>query len=165
MSDLPVEVRTYPDRQILYVERRSDENGSFEEAAPGAIHALMQYVQETNAPVRFETFCGITPDDMRGDRAHTRYWAAVEIAGDPTQLTPSQDVQVGTLAGGKELVYVAQGSYDNLPQWWETFEAYRAARNIPFRGPSYEAYVDDPSTTPEAELRTELRIPIHEVFG
>ena len=165
MSDLPTEFREYPERSILYVERRADADGSFDEAAPAAIHALMEYVQMTGAPVRFETFMGITPDDMLGDRAHTRYWAAVEYEGGDGDLAPSQDVQVGMLAPGRELVYVHRGPYAGLPEAWMALEAYRAARGIPFRGPAYEAYVDDPSSTPEGELRTELRIPVHEVYG
>ncbi len=165
MSDLQTEIREYPERSILYVERRADANGSFDEAAPAAIHALMAYVQSTGAPVRFETFMGITPDDMLGDRANARYWAAVEFEGDESDLTPSQDVHTGALAPGRELVYVHRGAYAGLPEAWMALEAYRAANNIPFRGPAYEAYVDDPSSTPEAELRTELRMPVHEVFG
>jgi len=165
MSALQTEIREYPERKILYVERRADANGSFEEAAPAAIHALMEYAQSTGAPVRYETFMGITPDDMLGDRAHVRYWAAMEFEGDEAALTPSQDVHVGTLAPGKELVYVARGSYAGLPEAWMALEGYRAAHNIPFRGPAYEVYIDNPSTTPEAELCTELRIPVHEVYG
>lgn len=165
MSDLQTEIREYPERRILYVERRADANGNFDVAAPEAIHALMEYVQTTGAPVRFETFMGITPDDMLGDRANARYWAAVEYEGDAADLTPSQDVHTGVLAPGKELVHVARGSYAGLPEAWMRLEAFRSAKGIPFRGPAYEAYVDDPSSTPEAELRTELRIPVHEVFG
>lgn len=165
MSELPTEFREYPERRILYVERRADAEGSFNEAAPGAIHALMEYVQTTDVAVRFETFMGITPDDMLGDRSNSRYWAAMEFDGEASDLLPNQDVHVGTLAPGRELVYVHRGAYADLPEAWMALERYRAANNIPFRGPAYEVYVDNPSATSEAELRTELRMPVHEVYG
>lgn len=156
-----VEIVAYPQRRILYVERRADAHGSFEEAAPAAIHALLEYINANEIPVDWSTIMGITPDDMRGDRANTRYWAGIVLADDAT-LPPSSEVHEGVLAGGRELTYTARGGYAGLPDWWMGLESYRAERNLPFRGPAYEVYIDNPSETPEAELRTVLHIPLQD---
>lgn len=155
-----VEIVEVPQRRIVYVERRSDAQGSFEQAAPEAIHAIMDYINANNIPVDWSTFMGIVPDDMRTERANKRYWAALEI-GEDVVLPPAKDVETGVLAGGRELTYTARGAYDGLPEWWSDFEAYRARHNYPFRGPAYEVYVDEPGSTPEDEMRTILHLPLH----
>lgn len=156
-----IEVVDLPQRRILYAERRADAHGSFNEAAPAAMHAVMEYATQHNIPVDWSTIMGITPDDMTGDRANVRYWGAF-VLPNGVELPPSGDIQTGVLAAGRELTYTYRGPYAGLIDAWMEFEAYRSRHDFPFRGPAYEVYIDDPWTTPESELRTILHIPLQD---
>lgn len=67
------------------------------------------------------------------------------------------------VAGGRFACFVHHGSYEGLPGAWmrirtELFPV-SGHRRVADR-PSYELYWNDPSQVPEAELRTEICIPV-----
>ncbi len=80
-----------------------------------------------------------------------------EGAALPEGLT-EQRVPAGTYAS---TVYV--GSYSRLPDAWTRFMGEwlpASGRRINNDAPSYEVYHNDPTNTPEDQLRTEIRIPV-----
>ncbi len=92
------------------------------------------------------------PDKLRSDAAIT-VGEGVEAEG---------ELQVGKLAGGKYAVAIHKGPYNKLidcyrwlyGQWLPT-SGYE-----PGNVPCFEKYLNDPNTTAEAELLTEIYIPL-----
>lgn len=65
------------------------------------------------------------------------------------------------LAAGRYAVTTHHGSYAALPEAWQRLFAWpgrSGERRGP--GPSYEVYLNTPMNTPEAQLRTELYLPL-----
>ncbi len=62
----------------------------------------------------------------------------------------------------RALVVTHKGSYETLPQTYNQVMAWMTEHGAEWAhdGPSVEHYVDDPTTTPEAELRTIIHIPV-----
>lgn len=90
--------------------------------------------------------------ELRSDAAVVQPPAVATPAGLEERLLPAGRYAVATHLGG----------YDGLPaawrrltgEWLPTSGLHAAAR------PSYEHYVNDPSTTPADALRTDLYLPI-----
>jgi AraC family transcriptional regulator len=78
------------------------------------------------------------------------------------KFQPSGELSVQELAGGEYAVVTHRGSYAGLP------DAYRWIMRdwIPTSGrkvrhvPLFEIYLNDPSRTPEADLITEIYVPL-----
>jgi AraC family transcriptional regulator len=66
------------------------------------------------------------------------------------------------IPGGRYAVTVHVGPYETLGDTWHRLmgEWLPASGHRFGSGPSYEVYLNDPTRTPKAELRTELRIPV-----
>ena len=65
------------------------------------------------------------------------------------------------LSAGRYAVASHHGSYAGLPDAWQRLFAWpgRSAERLG-PGPSYEVYLNTPMDTPEAQLRTELYLPL-----
>jgi len=92
------------------------------------------------------------PEKLRADAAVT---IDDSFAGDA-------DLQVQTLPGGKFAVGTHAGSYSELGNSWNALCGEGLAKKgLKIRiAACFEIYLNDPRTTPEAELRTELYLPI-----
>lgn len=77
-----------------------------------------------------------------------------------TPVPAESAVQIKQTYAGPALRVVHTGSYGGLAGSFERFMAYVAANGIEENGPSWEQFVSDPGTTPEAELITHLYQPI-----
>jgi AraC family transcriptional regulator len=63
--------------------------------------------------------------------------------------------------GGQYASTIHQGSYEHLPKAWTDLKTEIAARGLRASSSvSYEVYLNDPSTVPTRELRTELFVPL-----
>lgn len=69
------------------------------------------------------------------------------------------DITPGTTAGGDALVVTHTGPYDTVGQTWMAVYQ-RAAELGRTPGAGWEIYLDDPGTTPAAELRTRIHLPL-----
>lgn len=75
-------------------------------------------------------------------------------------LKPSREMRVTELPGGRAAKTVHVGPYDTLSQEYRRLDAWLRERGErPDEGP-WEMYVDDPDTTPQAQLHTEVYWPI-----
>jgi DNA gyrase inhibitor GyrI len=86
------------------------------------------------------------------------YRAGVSLAAPPVELPAG--MQYERFVGGKYSRFVLTGSYSILPE--ATGRAWRIAaeKKIPLRdGFSIENYVNDPKTTPQEQLITEILFP------
>jgi DNA gyrase inhibitor GyrI len=86
------------------------------------------------------------------------YRAGFLLATAPQQLPP--DVQYMQFGGGKYSRFLLTGSYSNLPEASGRVWSIVADKQIPLRDDfTIENYMNDPKTTPEDKLMTEILIP------
>jgi effector-binding domain-containing protein len=70
------------------------------------------------------------------------------------------EIELGETPGGKALKAVHRGPYDTLRNTYDALGDHMKENGIPMPPLSWEVYVSDPATTPEAELVTEIFMPV-----
>ena len=86
------------------------------------------------------------------------YRAGVSLAAGPVKLPAG--LEYAKFEGGKYSRFVLTGSYSNLPQASGRVFEMVSERKIKLRDDyCIENYVNDPRTTPEEQLVTEILIP------
>jgi DNA gyrase inhibitor GyrI len=139
----------FPLSQYVFVEKL----GSFMETAQKAWQTLHQNLAEIKkqSPVhRFMSLYKIQPEMI--------YRAGVVTASKLPHL-PEGFHQI-SFEGGKYSRFILTGSYANLPQACGQVMEIAKKTNILVRDGFYiENYINDPSTTPEDQLLTEILIP------
>jgi effector-binding domain-containing protein len=97
----------------------------------------------------------------------TAFTVAMPIAAAPDAVAADGPVRVGTLGGGKALRFTHRGPYRDLAKTYE-----RIAQIMQAQGrmkdasdwarytPMWEEYLNDPRTTPEADLLTHIYLPL-----
>lgn len=86
------------------------------------------------------------------------YRAGFLLADAPQQLPP--DVQYLQFGGGKYSRFVLTGPYSNLPEASGRVWSIVSEKQIPLRDDfAIENYMNDPRTTPEDKLMTEILVP------
>jgi AraC family transcriptional regulator len=80
----------------------------------------------------------------------------------PKPAEPKGEIGVKEIAGGKYAVFLYQGPYTNLGIVYDTiFAQWLPGSGYELRNaPLFEKYVNDPSRTEEAKLKTEIYIPL-----
>ncbi|OED38633.1 hypothetical protein AB833_19080 [Chromatiales bacterium (ex Bugula neritina AB1)] len=91
-----------------------------------------------------------------------RYSAIAPIAseGDPALLPAT--ASFGSIEPCRAIKILHTGSYQHLGNAWSTgmsYQRYKKLKAHKTQAP-FELYLDDPTTTPDSQLRTELYIPI-----
>ncbi|SIO16520.1 AraC family transcriptional regulator [Halodesulfovibrio marinisediminis] len=125
-----------------------------------AFSTLCNWAREQGLYGSFRQVFGISHDDPRTTPAEKlRYDACMEI---PEDFVVAGEAQKYTIHGGRYACCIHKGSYAKIP---ETFVAMLGSW-FPDSGeeltnhPPLEVYLNCPSSTPEDELLTELRIPL-----
>jgi predicted transcriptional regulator YdeE len=86
------------------------------------------------------------------------YRAGVSLAAPPVELPAA--LQYEKFSGGKYSRFVLTGPYSDLPQASGRVWQLASEKQIPVREDfAIESYVNDPRTTAEAELITEILVP------
>ena len=102
----------------------------------------------------------LTVAGARSDSAY-HFEAAILVDHAPTIPVPADSpVQVKTTYAGAALKAVHTGDYRDLPATYDKLMAYAAVNGYERNGPPWESYVTDPGNTPEAELKTEIFLPV-----
>jgi effector-binding domain-containing protein len=87
--------------------------------------------------------------------------AAVPVDRAPEKEVPADSpVKIRTTFGGKALKAVHKGSYHGLEHTYRQLEAWTAAHGYETAGPAWDEYVSDPGSTPEADLVTNIYMPV-----
>ncbi len=87
--------------------------------------------------------------------------AALPIGAEPDPAQPPDStIGLRTLEGGRALRSIHLGPYHTMKASWDRLLAYAALQGYAQAGPVWERYLDDPTVTPESELRTELYVPV-----
>jgi predicted transcriptional regulator YdeE len=144
------EVVTWPETHYVFIEKI----GPFQETAPAAwteLHRRVPEIAEQGKIIGYMSLYKIEPGNMT-------YRAGVALAAAPTK-TPA-GLRSELFAGGKYSRFTLTGSYSNLPQACGRVFAIVAETKLAQRDDyCIENYANDPRTTPEAELITQILIP------
>ena len=142
------EVVDFPATHYVYVEK----TGDFASIAPQtwkSAHAFVPELSMKNQITGYMSLYKIGPK---------LYRAGFALAAPPVDLPDGLAYE--QIAGGKYSRFVLTGPYSDLPaasgQAWNTI----AEKKIPLRDDfAIENYVNDPRTTPEHQLITQILIP------
>lgn len=86
--------------------------------------------------------------------------AALIVDGTPVAGAPDSGIQAGNTYGGLVLRATHVGPYATSQGAYASLIAYRDVAGLVDNGNSWESYVSDPTTTPEAELVTHIYWPV-----
>lgn len=138
----------WPETHYVFVEKI----GPFQDAAGQAwqdLHQLVPAISEHNKITGFISLY------KRGPKI---YRAGVSLAGEPNTLP--KNLKYEQFKGGKYSRFVLTGPYSNLPEASGRVFEIVSEKKIQVRDDyCIENYVNDPRTTPEEQLVTEILIP------
>ena len=142
------EVVTWPETHYVFVEKV----GPFQNTAPQAwqeVHPLVARISEHNKVTGYMSLYKIGPKIYR---------AGVAVTAEPKNLL--ENMRYEKFKGGKYSRFVLIGSYANLPEASGRVFEIVAEKKIQMRDDyCIENYANDPRTTPEDQLITQILIP------
>src|SRR6202047_1986579 len=141
-------VVTWPETHYVFVEKI----GPFQETAPQAwnsVHPIVPAISEHTQVTGYTSLYKVGPKVYR---------AGVSVAAEPKNLPAG--VRYEKFKGGKYSKFVLTGPYSNLPEACRRVFEIVAEKKISMRDDyCVENYTNDPRTTPEEQLVTEILIP------
>ena len=142
------ETVTWPEMHYIFIEKI----GPFQETAPRAwqeLHPLAPKISESNKITGYMSLYKAGPKIYR---------AGFSLAAEPKNLPAN--LKYEKFRGGKYSKFVLTGSYANLPEASGRVFEIVAKKKIQMRDAfCIENYANDPRTTPEEQLVTEILIP------
>jgi AraC family transcriptional regulator len=149
------EIRTRPETKVIFVRH----TGPY--AAVGAAWGKVCGFAARHGLVgpNHHTI-GISRNDPKITAAdQLRYDACVTIDRD---ITPTGEVGVQTIADGRYAVFMHRGPYEQFPNSYDAiFGDWLPRSGEQLRDqPCFELYINSPDSTPPAELRTEIWVPL-----
>jgi effector-binding domain-containing protein len=142
------DIVSWPETHYVFVEKI----GPFQDTAAQAwkeVHPLIPRILEHNKVTGYMSLYKVGPKIYR---------AGISLGGEPQNLPES--LQYARFSGGKYSRFVLTGPYSDLPE--ACGRVFRIVSNtkIQVRDDYYiENYVNDPRTTPEQQLVTEILVP------
>lgn len=142
-------------RPILYVTASSTKDTQAISQAYGVAYEQIgkvieaQGLEQTGAPIGIDSYW-----DERG------YGFDAAIPVDRTDVEVQAPVQAGTTYAGRAIRLRHVGSYDGLSASTEKAQAYVAIHALKARDRVLNEFVSDPGDTAEAELITDIYVPI-----
>ena len=147
LDESPEEI-VWPETHYAFIEKI----GSLQETAPQAwqaIHQLIPAIAEHNKITGYMSLYKVEQKIYR---------AGVALEAAPAGLPEA--VKYANFKGGKYVRFVLTGAYSNLPEACGRVFLIVAEKKIPQRDDfCIENYVNDPRTTPEDQLITEILNP------
>jgi len=157
-ADLEVELVDAAPILVAYATCASSRDPAEIGAALGVAYARVgkfmaaRRLTQTAAPIRITT---------GWDESGFGFEAAIPIDREPEKPVPAgSPVQIGQTRGGKALRAVHRGAYAGMPATYDKLLAYAAAYGHEIEGSSWDQFVSDPGTIPEAELVTHMYVPL-----
>lgn len=146
---------TRPLTHYVFLEKR----GPFAEVAPPLWNELLPLIQPIE-PQNIREYLGVSGIDKTkpGEDAMI-YQAGVALAHEPTGL-PS-DLRQKSIRSGKYARFLLTGPYSQIWMAFDRIFKTLSEKKVQLR-PEFciEKYLNDPRTTPEDQLQTELLVPI-----
>jgi DNA gyrase inhibitor GyrI len=142
------EIVTWPETHYVFIEKI----GPFQDTAPKAwqeLHPLVPKIAEHNKITGYMSLYKAVPKIYR---------AGLAVAAEPKNLPANFKYE--KFKGGKYSRFVLTGSYANLPQASGRVFEIVVEKKIQMRDDfCIENYANDPRTTPEDQLITQILIP------
>jgi effector-binding domain-containing protein len=142
------EIMTWPETHYVFIEKI----GPFQETAQQAwqeLHPLVPKISESNKITGYMSLYKAGPKIYR---------AGLSLAAEPKNLPTN--LKNEKFRGGKYSKFVLTGSYANLPEASGRVFKIVAEKKVQMRDDfCIENYANDPRTTPEDQLVTEILIP------
>ncbi len=142
------EIVTWPETHYVFVEK----TGPFMTSAPAAwqtLHRLTPQIAEHNSITGYTSLYKVAPQIYR---------AGVSLASSPKNLP--EGLESTKFKGGKYSRFVLTGPYSNLPEASRRVFQIVSEKKIQLRDDyCIENYLNDPRTTPEQQLITEILVP------
>jgi effector-binding domain-containing protein len=139
---------TWPETHYVFLEKI----GPFQSTAPQAwqsLHQLVPRISEHNQITGYMSLYKVGPNIYR---------AGVSLAATPKNLP--EGLEYTLFKGGKYNRFTLTGPYSNLPEASRRVAGIVSETKPPLRDDFFiENYVNDPRTTPEAQLTTEILVP------
>jgi effector-binding domain-containing protein len=150
MSDFEFRTTTRQHTAAIKMTRPITQIGpAMAEAFPKIFHAVVSAGVEP-AGVPLAVYFDMGPEE-------TTFECAIPVPG---PFTSSGEVEPSSVGGGETAFAVHVGPYDTIGQTWTALMAWLAEQGRVAAGHGWESYVDEPGQVPDAELRTELYIPL-----
>jgi len=143
-------------RTYLYLEKK----GPFMTEAPKAWQEFSDITQSFKSSLSISGMAGLSKIDesKQGDDRFT-YQAGLFLDKAPTTIP--KGLKVRTTPAGKYARFVLTGGYHQLPQTYPQIFSILASHKISMRNEfCAEVYLNTPENTVEAELKTEILIPV-----
>jgi DNA gyrase inhibitor GyrI len=142
------EIATWPETHYVFIEKI----GPFQNTAAQAwkdMHQLVPGISEHNKITGYMSLYKVGPKIYR---------AGVSLAAEPKNLP--ENLKYDKFKGGKYSRFVLTGPYSDLPEASGRVFEIVSEKKIQVRdGYCIENYVNDPRTTPEQQLVTEILVP------
>jgi len=145
-------------RPIAFVAARSEPDDAAIAAAIGAAYAQIgrflaaHGLEQAGPPLTINT-------SWEEGKVY-EFDAAIPIEGRASGDLSSGPVRLKSTYAGKALKVVHRGPYQGMRATYEKLFAYVAVRGLTPAGPPWDEYVSDPGSTPEADLVTNIYLPI-----
>jgi effector-binding domain-containing protein len=157
-SDLKAEVVEVTPATVAYVAASSGQEEKAIAAAIGAAYAQVgrfmaaQRLQQAGPPITINT--------KWADGTY-EFEAAIPLNKAPERAVPANSpVKVKQTYAGKTIKVVHRGAYRDMASTYEKLRAYAAAYGLEAAGPTWDEYVSDPGKTQEADLITQVYMPV-----
>jgi effector-binding domain-containing protein len=142
------DIVTWPETHYVFIEKI----GPFQDSAPQAwqnLHRVVPGISERNKITGYTSLYKVEPKVYR---------AGVSLAAEPKNLPAN--LKYEKFKGGKYSRFVLTGPYSKLREACGRVFEIVAERKIPMRDDyCIENYANDPRTTPEEQLVTQILIP------
>jgi effector-binding domain-containing protein len=126
-------------------------------ALHGALPEVFSHLEANGTPMAGPPFARFHDGDGEGDTFDIEVGIPVPPG---TSLPETDDIKARTLPGGDAVSTIHTGPYEDLPHALRALAEWKVANGRAAGGPYWESYLDDPSTVPAAQVRTELVEPL-----
>jgi len=150
---MTIERKTLPEQHYLYVDREASfEGNEIAEAMGSGFGEVFGLVTEKEIkPLSMPM--SVYLEMPEGGRM--RFRTGVMVSADDAELAEGK-VKAGVMPAGDAVTTTHIGPYASLNQSHKKLWDYMESEGLSKAMPVWEIYVDDPGSTPEADLRTEI---------
>lgn len=155
-------IRTQPAQRVLYVERLGLPDGSLGDCPMDAQTVLHELLPKYGLNDRITFGISMMPDGVMVDTTSAPRYRAGYVLTDAAPLPAEPDLHEEIFDPGKVAVFTYTGGYEGLGDaWGNVLGQALPASGLTLRpGTWFEIYLDNPSVTPNDQLRTEICLPV-----